>query len=519
VDDVLEDVEMKFRRKLLVSKLSGGQRKRVSIALELLANPSVFFLDEPTSGLDPGLDRKMMLLLRKLADKGHTIILVTHATNNINACDYICFLAQGGRLAYFGPPNEAKAYFGKTDFAEIYTALEPTEENPNIPLEAANHFKQSPDFQRYVNQPIQQGPAGRMNAPMQTVQVKPAKRGNPGQQFRLLAMRYLELLKNDRINLVILLLQAPVIAIILFFLVGVGTFDRTSIANCPLGSNPRVPPASPADIRTRDCQIVVDELTGPGGAQFAASQNKTPDLVLQDSVVVGAGGDAQKILFIMAFAAVMFGCLNGAREIVKEAPIYQRERAVNLGIAPYMFSKIVVQGTLCLVQSLILVAIVYFRAPIHRGVGPYQQGIFMDPVLETYITLALTSLGGLMIGLTLSALAPNSDRAMSLVPLILIPQVIFSGIIFPLSNPLMQFLGAFFTTRWAMAGMGTTVGLHGDKLGGDTFSFQGILFSAVTPDRFTAGLHLLLIWFILIAMIIILGLLTAYYLKKKDVRS
>ncbi len=93
INEVLADVEMTERRHLLVSKLSGGQRKRVSIALELLANPSVFFLDEPTSGLDPGLDRKMMTLLRRLADRGRTIILVTHATNNINSCDYVCFLA------------------------------------------------------------------------------------------------------------------------------------------------------------------------------------------------------------------------------------------------------------------------------------------------------------------------------------------------------------------------------------------------------------------------------------------
>src|SRR5207302_4315912 len=115
INEVLEDVEMTARRKLLVKKLSGGQRKRVSIALELLANPSLFFLDEPTSGLDPGLDRKMMFLLRKLADKGHTIILVTHATNNISTCDYVCFLAQGGRLAYFGPPEAVRLLFGKDD--------------------------------------------------------------------------------------------------------------------------------------------------------------------------------------------------------------------------------------------------------------------------------------------------------------------------------------------------------------------------------------------------------------------
>src|SRR2546426_11816446 len=154
IDEVLEDVEMTDRRNLLVSKLSGGQRKRVSIALELLANPGVFFLDEPTSGLDPGLDRKMMTLLRKLADRGHTIILVTHATNNINACDYVCFLCQGGRLAFFGPPNDAKTYFEKTDFAEIYSALEPTEQNENIPDEAENRFEASPDYQKYIVGPL-----------------------------------------------------------------------------------------------------------------------------------------------------------------------------------------------------------------------------------------------------------------------------------------------------------------------------------------------------------------------------
>src|SRR5207302_759901 len=191
IQEVLEDVEMTERRHLLVSKLSGGQRKRVSIALELLANPSVFFLDEPTSGLDPGLDSKMMTLLRRLADRGRTIVLVTHATNNINSCDYVCFLAQGGRLAYFGPPNGAKAYFGKTDFAEIYSALEPTDENPNIPAEAEERFKQSPDFQQYVVSPLQQGPAGQTNMQAYNAAIRPPKRGNPWRQFGILSARYL----------------------------------------------------------------------------------------------------------------------------------------------------------------------------------------------------------------------------------------------------------------------------------------------------------------------------------------
>ncbi len=514
IEEVLEDVDMKSRRSLLVSKLSGGQRKRVSIALELLADPSIFFLDEPTSGLDPGLDRKMMFLLRKLADKGRTIVLVTHATNNINTCDYICFLCQGGRLAYFGPPDEAKKFFGKTDFAEIYSALEPTDENPNIPAEAEAAFKKSPEYQRYVVQSLQQGPAGRPNANIQqvTTEVRPPKRGNPWQQFMLLSIRYLELLKNDRGNLLILLLQAPIIGLILFFLAGSGTFGTSSIVTCPVSPGATSGPVS--------CGRIVNFLKTPQG-QLAA-QSREPNVspaqaqndYLNSAIEIGSGGDAQKIIFIMSFAAVMFGCINSAREIVKEAPIYRRERTVNLGIVPYMFSKIVVLGVLCLLQSAVLVIFVQIKAP-------FQWSVFLPAPLEIYISMALTSLAGLMLGLAISAVAPNNDRAMSFIPIILIPQVIFSGIIFALDNPGLQFLGSFFAARWSMAAMGSTIGLHGDKLGsGSDFAYRGTLFTTVNGStQGTAIAHLLLMWFALVVMIVLLGLATAYFLKRKDVRA
>ncbi|HET9224826.1 MAG TPA: FHA domain-containing protein, partial [Roseiflexaceae bacterium] len=121
---VLEDVEMAPHRDTLVENLSGGQRKRVSIGAELLADPSLFFLDEPTSGLDPGLEKKMMYTLRRLADSGRTIVLVTHATANITQCDHVAFMSDG-RLVYFGPPEEALQFFNVTsgDFADIYTKL------------------------------------------------------------------------------------------------------------------------------------------------------------------------------------------------------------------------------------------------------------------------------------------------------------------------------------------------------------------------------------------------------------
>jgi ABC-type multidrug transport system permease subunit len=252
-------------------------------------------------------------------------------------------------------------------------------------------------------------------------------------------------------------------------------------------------------------------LNSPQGAAFAAQQGKSKEQLLQDSIEPGSGGDAQKILFIMSFAAVMFGCINGCREIVKELPVYRRERAVNLGIVPYMFSKIVVLGVLCLAQSFILVGLVQLKAP-------FQQGIILPPFLEIYVTMALTSLAGLMLGLLISATVANSDRAMSLIPVVLLPQVIFAGVIFSLDQPpALQILGAFFPARWAMAGMGSTVGLHGDKLGADGFSYWGTLFS--TFSQGAAAFHLLLVWFILVVMMLVLGFVIAWFLKKKDVRA
>jgi len=524
ITEVLDDVGMKHKRELMVSQLSGGQKKRVSIALELLAKPSIFFLDEPTSGLDPGLDYKMMFLLRKLADKGHTIVLVTHATNNINFCDYVCFLAQGGRLAYFGPPDEAKKYFQKADFAHIYNELEPSEDKPAAPEDAESRFRASDEYKKYVEEPLAYGTAMRTQVLQQPTQAKPRKRGNPWKQFVLLSMRYLELLKNDTVNRWILLLQAPVIGsvLLLFILFGIGTvggsggFDPNNIVQCPVGSQVLLngqPDTVPREKATStDCRRVETFLSSdPTGKAYVGSRS-TPD-ALQDFILPGPG-EAPKILLIMAFAAVMFGCINGAREIVKELPIYIRERTVNLGIVPYIFSKIVVLGVLCLFQSLVIVLLVNL-------VDPFQKSVFLAPFLEVYITMALTSLAGLMLGLTVSALVSNTDRATSVIPVILIPQVIFSGALFPLTNGFMQFLGFFFPIRWAMAALGSTVGLHSDKLGGDAlfgsnYSYHGLIYS--TYSKGDAVVHLLFIWLALVIMSVLLGLATGYFLKKKDAR-
>ena len=124
IDEVLGELGLASRTELRIDRLSGGQRKRVSVALEMLTKPSVLFLDEPTSGLDPGLDRQVMVLLRELADSGRTVVVVTHAMENLGLADRLIVLAAGGYVAYDGPPGDAPAYFGARDMPGVFLTLE-----------------------------------------------------------------------------------------------------------------------------------------------------------------------------------------------------------------------------------------------------------------------------------------------------------------------------------------------------------------------------------------------------------
>lgn len=124
VDEVMADLGLTARADLRIDKLSGGQRKRASVALELITDPELLFLDEPTSGLDPGLDRQVMNMLRELADAGRTVVIVTHSTANLDICDDVVVMAAGGTLAYFGSPHGVTQAFGSDDWADVFENLE-----------------------------------------------------------------------------------------------------------------------------------------------------------------------------------------------------------------------------------------------------------------------------------------------------------------------------------------------------------------------------------------------------------
>ena len=120
---VLEELELTLHAQTRVDRLSGGQRKRASVALELLTGPSLLILDEPTSGLDPALDRQVMTMLRQLADAGRVVVVVTHSLTHLDVCDQVLLLAPGGKTAFCGPPSGMGRAMGTTNWADIFTTV------------------------------------------------------------------------------------------------------------------------------------------------------------------------------------------------------------------------------------------------------------------------------------------------------------------------------------------------------------------------------------------------------------
>ncbi|MBH0779489.1 FHA domain-containing protein [Nocardia bovistercoris] len=145
VDEVLEELGLTRHRDTRIDQLSGGQRKRVSVALELLTKPSLLFLDEPTSGLDPGLDKTVMEMLSELAHDGRTVIVVTHSVANLDTCDRLLVLVPGGKLAYYGPPAEGLRQFGQGSWAEVFQAFDREEDR-----DWAGEFRDSARYEQYL---------------------------------------------------------------------------------------------------------------------------------------------------------------------------------------------------------------------------------------------------------------------------------------------------------------------------------------------------------------------------------
>jgi ABC-type multidrug transport system ATPase subunit len=355
VNDVIQTVGLEEQRHNAFRQLSGGQQKRLSLGIELITKPNFLFLDEPTSPLDPETTENMMLLFRRLADEGRIVVMVTHKFEKFNSMHHIALLTKGGRLAYFGPPQEALQYFNCSEPGEIYRRM-----HERTPEESNNAFKYSPQFQKYVasrfteigelfNTTFSAG----LNS---TIDNTGADRKFGFDQWLTLTRRFLEIKLKDFRNTLILLAQAPIVALIL--------------------------------------ALITDNTANDG-----------------------------RTIFIAAVIAIWLGANNAIREIVSETAVYERERLVNLKIPSYVLSKFAILSGIGLIQCFLFVTILVFF-------GRFDSTDFMMLTLILYLTL----LAGVSIGLFFSAVVSSMEKAMSILPLILIPQLLLSGFLKPLDD-------------------------------------------------------------------------------------
>lgn len=367
IDEVLDVTGLAERRNVAVKSLSGGQRKRVSIAVELITKPSVIFLDEPTSGLDPATEEKIMKLFRQIAESGRTIVLTTHAMENVRLFDKIVVLMRG-KLVFYGKPADALTYLGASNFKELYDKLEaPVEEKlkargegdrTQMMEEVASDWKRkfvaTPQYKQHVSDPLRELEKG---GPAKVRKSRSLGIFGAVRQWFTLSSRYAQVLAKDKFTLFILAVQAPIIAFLVFIVMG--------------SELPR---------------------------DFA--------------------------YFALSLCSIWFGTSVAAREIVRERKIYQRERMVNLGILPYVGSKLFVLGMIVSIQCLLLfLPLQFFNL---TGLMP-MPGLFLG--LPQFAAMILTAAVGIAIGLFVSTVVRTSEMATSLVPLILIPQIVFSGLI------------------------------------------------------------------------------------------
>jgi ABC-type multidrug transport system ATPase subunit/pSer/pThr/pTyr-binding forkhead associated (FHA) protein len=448
VDETLRDLGLEGLRNLQIGKpekkvLSGGQRKRVNIALELVTDPVILFLDEPTSGLAADDTTALINLLSDLTKKtGKTIVMTIHqpAKDEFEKFNLCFVMGYGGIPTYFGPTGEPSyAFFGAIRGAsggggkrvdnprdmfdmlnvrERHVLDEMRRQNPQATrsaarLEAARAWRA--EFFRNENPLFQQ-----MFSAKRAIGTVPAERGAPHRadvavvrQLGLLLSRYWRVRLRDRMGAAIMFLQAPVIGVLLWLVFG--------------GQKEAVP---------YWCLGALEELSTKNNM----GSNTTSNLLGS----MQATTDHTAAMFFVVVSCVWFGTSNAAREIVTERSIYLRERMVNLRLLNYVLSKYVLLGFFCVVQCSMLLGIVFFALGFNGGVMAFLVE------LGSLVALAMNATA---LGLCISTVVQSAEAAMALTPIALIPQVVLGGLMVPMTtNPMLRPLMYLMPSRWGFEG-------------------------------------------------------------------
>ncbi|MHC5701291.1 FHA domain-containing protein [Streptomyces sp. PKU-MA01144] len=400
IDEVLRELKLDIHKGKKVTSLSGGQRKRVSVALELLTKPSLIFLDEPTSGLDPGMDRDVMQLLRGLADDGRTVLVVTHSVAELALCDKLLVMAPGGSVAYFGPPEEALNFFGYETWADVFSAFENYRD-----YDWAGRWKGSQHFQLYA---ADVDAVAAQSVPMPPPQaMRPPKPQGWFSQLGTLMRRYVSVISSDRGFLALTVLLPAVIGAVSLLI----DPDKGLLPN---GVNPQTGRIVP-------------------------------------------NGTATTVLLILAAGACFSGAANSVRELIKERVIYERERATGLSRSAYLMSKVIVLGMITVFQGALVGAIGFAAREIP------EEGLVLGSATLLELSLPIMALGfaSMMFGLVISALVKTAEKAMPLLVMFAIVQIVFTGCLFTLNGTIgVNEFSYLMPSRWAVAAAGATLDLN-----------------------------------------------------------
>ncbi len=393
---MLRELKLDIHKEKKITSLSGGQRKRVSVALELLTKPSLIFLDEPTSGLDPGMDRDVMQLLRGLADDGRTVLVVTHSVAELAICDKLLVMAPGGSVAYFGPPEEALNFFGYDTWADVFSAFENYRD-----YDWAGRWKGSQHYQMYAADIDAIAPQSVQMPPMQAM--KPPKPQGWMSQFVTLVRRYVAVIASDKGFLALMVILPGVLGAV---------------------------------------SLLID-----------SGNSLLPNPARANGTIV-PNGTATTVLLILAVGACFAGAANSVRELIKERVIYERERATGLSRSAYLMSKVFVLGVITALQGLMVGVIGFASREIPK------QGLVLGSQTMFELCIPIMGLGftAMMFGLIISSLVKTAEKTMPLLVMFAIIQVVFTGCLFTLNGSIgVNQFSYLMPSRWAVGAAGATL--------------------------------------------------------------
>ena len=471
VDEVLAELSLTNHAETRTDRLSGGQQKRVNVALELMTKPSLLFLDEPTSGLDPGLDKSVMEMMKGLAQDGRTVIVVTHSVANLDICDRLLVLVPGGKVAYFGPPQDGLKHFKKPGWAEVFQAFDA---EPN--RDWAGEFRRSPWHQQFVMAAVDGSRPGAANRQMPPA--PPSK--NKFAQFSTLCRRYLAVIASDRVYLG-LLAGAPIV-------LG-GVILAIPAAD---GLGPAGGPAPPAKHKpvTKHKGSTHGSKHAAGHAKKHAHSHASAHATAHPTAHASAHASAHatahatghatstaaahaahavattpppsnnaatSLLLILVICACFAGAFNAVRELVKERPIYGRERAAGLSTASYLSSKLAVLGLISGVQAGIMVLI----GLLGRKLPTSGSLIHAIPLAELIIALAVLAVVSMALGLLISASVNTSEKTMPILMVVVVVEVILTGGVFAIAGKAgLEQVSWLSPSRWGYALTASTSNLN-----------------------------------------------------------